>query len=96
VRESAADLLIVALGNPLQELWLDRNLDATGAHVGVGVGAFLDFSAEAVRRAPRWMSLLGIEWCFRLIQEPLRLWRRYLVGNPLFLARVLRERHTHG
>lgn len=96
VRESAADLLIVALGNPLQELWLDRNLDATGAHVGVGVGAFLDFSAEAVKRAPRWMNVLGVEWCFRLIQEPLRLWRRYLVGNPLFLARVLRERHTRG
>jgi exopolysaccharide biosynthesis WecB/TagA/CpsF family protein len=95
VRDSAADLLIVALGNPLQELWLDRNLDATGAHVGVGVGAFLDFSAEAVRRAPRWMNVLGVEWCFRLVQEPLRLWRRYLLGNPLFLARVLREQHTH-
>lgn len=93
VRESDADLLIVALGNPLQELWLDRNLDATGARVGVGVGAFLDFSAEAVKRAPRWMNVLGVEWCFRLVQEPLRLWRRYLLGNPLFLARVLRERH---
>lgn len=92
VRGSQADLLILALGNPLQELWLTRNLSETGVHIGVGVGAFLDFTAGKVRRAPRWMNILGIEWCFRLIQEPRRLWRRYIVGNPLFLARAWRDR----
>jgi exopolysaccharide biosynthesis WecB/TagA/CpsF family protein len=93
VRETGAKMLIVALGSPLQETWTDRNLPATGALIGVGVGAFLDFSAHKVLRAPRWMNLLGIEWCFRLIQEPKRLWRRYLLGNPLFLLRAWRDRH---
>lgn len=92
VRDSGADVLILALGNPLQELWLARNLEGTGVHVGVGVGAFLDFSAGKVMRAPHWMNVLGIEWCFRLIQEPRRLWRRYVVGNPLFLMRAWRDR----
>jgi exopolysaccharide biosynthesis WecB/TagA/CpsF family protein len=94
VRESGARLLVVALGSPMQETWLDRNLLATGASIGVGVGAFLDFSAERVTRAPRWMNALGVEWCFRLLQEPGRLWRRYLVGNPLFLMRAWRDRRN--
>jgi len=93
VRDSGATLLVVALGNPLQEIWLDRNLEATGALVGIGVGAFLDFTAGRVRRAPRWMNAMGVEWCFRLLQEPGRLWRRYIVGNPLFLLRAWGDRH---
>ena len=92
VRDSGAILLVVALGNPLQEIWLDHNLEATSALVGIGVGAFLDFTAGRVRRAPRWMNALGVEWCFRLLQEPGRLWRRYLVGNPVFLLRAWRDR----
>ncbi len=92
IRASGAGLLMVALGNPLQEKWLDQHLAATGARVGVGVGAFFDFAAGAVVRAPKWMNRWGIEWVFRLMQEPRRLWRRYVVGNPLFLARVLRAR----
>jgi exopolysaccharide biosynthesis WecB/TagA/CpsF family protein len=91
VRDSGASLLVVALGSPLQEVWLDGNLEATGALVGIGVGAFLDFTAGRVRRAPRWMNALGIEWCFRLLQEPRRLWRRYLVGNPMFVLRAWRD-----
>jgi exopolysaccharide biosynthesis WecB/TagA/CpsF family protein len=93
VRDANASLLVVALGSPRQEVWLDRNLEATGVLVGVGVGAFLDFCAERVRRAPRWMNAMGIEWCFRLLQEPRRLWRRYLLGNPVFLFRAWRDRH---
>lgn len=93
IRESGAQLLIVAFGSPRQELWLSRNLAATGALVGVGVGAFLDFSAGKVKRAPHWMNVLGVEWCFRLVQEPQRLWRRYVMGNPLFLLRAWRDRH---
>jgi exopolysaccharide biosynthesis WecB/TagA/CpsF family protein len=92
VKKTDADLLIVALGSPRQEVWLHGNLAATGAQVGVGVGAFLDFSAGKVIRAPRWMNVLGVEWCFRLIQEPRRLWRRYVIGNPLFLLRAWRDR----
>lgn len=94
VRDAGATLLIVALGSPRQELFLHHNLEATGALAGVGVGAFLDFSAGKVTRAPRWMNAVGIEWCLRLLQEPRRLWRRYVVGNPIFLLRAWRDRHS--
>jgi exopolysaccharide biosynthesis WecB/TagA/CpsF family protein len=92
IRAASADVVIVALGQPQQELWLDRYLADTGCHLGVGVGAFLDFVSGQVVRAPQWMNRLGIEWLFRLVQEPGRLWRRYVVGNPLFLWRAWRLR----
>lgn len=92
IRASDATLVMAAMGNPLQEKWLDHHLAATGARIGVGVGAFFDFAAGEVPRAPAWMNRWGVEWVFRLAQEPRRLWKRYIVGNPLFLARVLRER----
>lgn len=92
IAETGAGVLMVAMGNPLQETWLNRHLEATGARLGVGVGAFLDFAAGAVPRAPAWMNKLGIEWVYRLAQEPRRMWRRYVLGNPLFLARVLGAR----
>jgi exopolysaccharide biosynthesis WecB/TagA/CpsF family protein len=91
---AAADttLLLVGMGMPLQERWLDRNLHRTGARLGVTVGAFFDFQAGAFPRAPSWMNRVGIEWAFRLVKEPRRLWRRYLIGNPLFVYRVIRQR----
>ena len=92
VRASGAGLVMVALGNPLQELWLHEHLEATGARLGVGVGAFFDFAAGVVPRAPRWMNRAGIEWVYRLAREPARLSRRYLIGNPLFLMRSARQR----
>jgi exopolysaccharide biosynthesis WecB/TagA/CpsF family protein len=92
IRMSRADVVIVALGQPQQELWLDKHLAATGCHLGVGVGAFFDFISGRVVRAPQWMNRLGIEWLFRLVQEPGRLWRRYVVGNPVFLWRAWRLR----
>lgn len=94
IAETGAGVLMVAMGNPLQETWLSRHLEATGARLGVGVGAFLDFTAGVVPRAPRWMNRLGIEWAYRLLQEPRRMWRRYVLGNPLFVLGVLRQRVT--
>ncbi|MBA3430851.1 MAG: WecB/TagA/CpsF family glycosyltransferase [Actinobacteria bacterium] len=91
IRRSGAGLLFVGLGNPLQERWLARCLEATGARLGVGVGAFFDFQAGTVQRAPAWMNRLGIEWVHRLLLEPRRMWRRYIVGNPVFIWRVLGE-----
>jgi exopolysaccharide biosynthesis WecB/TagA/CpsF family protein len=91
IRATGADVVMVAMGNPLQERWLAENLRATGCMLGVGVGAFFDFSAERVKRAPAWMNRLGIEWLWRLALEPARLWRRYVVGNPVFLLRATRE-----
>jgi exopolysaccharide biosynthesis WecB/TagA/CpsF family protein len=92
VRASGAQLLLVGLGNPRQERWLEEHLTATGARLGVGVGAFFDFQAGEVPRAPAWMNRVGLEWAHRLTHEPRRMWRRYLIGNPVFLARTARER----
>jgi exopolysaccharide biosynthesis WecB/TagA/CpsF family protein len=92
VRDSGADVVIVALGNPLQELWLDEWLPETGCRLGVGVGAFLDFVSGRVPRAPARMHAIGLEWVYRLYREPRRLARRYVLGNPLFLYRAWRMR----
>ena len=91
IRTTGADVLMVGLGNPKQERWLDRWLDQTGARLGIGVGAFFDFQSGEITRAPVWMNRLGLEWVHRLSQEPRRLWRRYLLGNPRFIARVRGE-----
>lgn len=92
IRASGADLVLVAMGNPIQELWLAQHLEATGCTLGFGVGALFDFVTGEAPRAPALVRKLRLEWVFRLLQEPRRLARRYLVGNPLFLARVLRQK----
>ena len=91
IRRSRADIVLVGMGNPLQELWIDANGPATGAKVLLGVGALFDFTAGAVPRAPAWVQTIRCEWLFRMAQEPRRLWRRYLIGNAMFLLRVLRQ-----
>ena len=92
IKASGATLVMVALGNPAQERWLAENLAATGANLGIGVGAFFDFQAGEIDRAPSWMSKAGLEWVYRLLKEPKRMWKRYLLGNPRFVINVLRER----
>lgn len=84
-------LVFVALGAPKQELWIDRHLDEIRPAVAIGVGASLDFVAGHVQRAPAWMSRIGAEWVFRLLQEPRRLWRRYLIQDPQFVGILLRS-----
>jgi len=89
VRETRPDLLFIAMGAPKQEWWMDRNLEKTGAAVALGVGGSFDVVTGRVRRAPRWVRRLHLEWLFRLLNEPSR-WRRQLV-LPLFAWRVIRE-----
>jgi N-acetylglucosaminyldiphosphoundecaprenol N-acetyl-beta-D-mannosaminyltransferase len=84
IRRARPELLLVALGAPKQELWLHRASSRIRPTVGIGVGAAIDFVAGA-RRAPRWMQRAGLEWLFRLFQEPHRLARRYLLNDPKFL-----------
>lgn len=86
------DVLLVAMGVPRQELWIARNLSERHCTMPIAVGALLDFLSGSVPRAPGWMRRLRLEWLFRLTLEPRRLWRRYILGNPLFLARVLRQK----
>ena len=89
---ASPDLVLVAFGAPKQELWIDRFADRIGPAVAMGVGGSLDFITGRVKRAPAWMSRAGLEWLFRLLQEPRRMWRRYLVEDPAFIAIVARSR----
>jgi exopolysaccharide biosynthesis WecB/TagA/CpsF family protein len=91
IRSSRADILLVAMGNPHQEIWLDAHLQDTGCRFGFGVGGLFDFMAGVVPRAPQWIQTARLEWAYRLAQQPARLWRRYLVQMPIFLLRVLRQ-----
>lgn len=86
------DVLLVAMGVPRQEMWIARNLTHRHCTLPVAVGALFDFLSGSVPRAPRWMRRMRLEWLYRLANEPRRLWRRYVVGNPLFLVRVVRQR----
>ncbi len=70
IKQSGADLLLVALGNPAQEIWISQNLRATGCSLAFGVGGLFDFAAQNVARAPLWMRVHGLEWLYRLMQEP--------------------------
>ena len=83
------DVLLVAMGVPRQEKWIDRHRAELVCGVVMAVGGLLDFVSERIPRAPLWMRKMGIEWCYRLYQEPTRLFRRYVIGNPLFLLRVI-------
>lgn len=89
IRRSGADLLLVAMGAPGQEVWLKDHLAQTGARVGIGVGGLFDFFSGRIPRAPQWMREAGLEWVFRLSQEPRRLFWRYGPGNVEFLTRAL-------
>ena len=91
IAQSGAQLLLVGLGMPKQELFIHRCRRWLGPAVCVGVGASLDFLAGRVKRAPRWVSKAGFEWLFRLLQEPGRLWRRYLIKDPRFLLVLIRQ-----
>ncbi|WP_052007309.1 WecB/TagA/CpsF family glycosyltransferase [Burkholderia paludis] len=88
VRASGARLLLVAMGVPVQEQFIARHLDAFGVKVAMGVGGLFDFMSGATPRAPAWLRELGGEWLFRLAIEPGRMWKRYLIGNTSFLARI--------
>jgi N-acetylglucosaminyldiphosphoundecaprenol N-acetyl-beta-D-mannosaminyltransferase len=82
---------LVAFGVPRQELWLAEHRDRLRPPVRMGVGGLFDFYSGRIPRAPLWLREIGLEWIWRLAQEPGRMWRRYLLGNPLFLYRVWRQ-----
>jgi N-acetylglucosaminyldiphosphoundecaprenol N-acetyl-beta-D-mannosaminyltransferase len=82
------DILVVGFGMPAQEKWISENWGDLQVKVAVPVGAMFDYMAGEVKRAPRWMTDNGLEWFGRLLIEPGRLWRRYIIGNPLFLWRI--------
>ncbi len=83
------DIILVAMGVPRQDVWLAQNHRSLNAKLVMGVGGLFDFLSERLPRAPKFLRALGMEWTFRLLQEPARMWKRYVLGNPEFLARTL-------
>jgi N-acetylglucosaminyldiphosphoundecaprenol N-acetyl-beta-D-mannosaminyltransferase len=92
INEAFPDILIVAMGVPLQEKWIHQHMDNLNTHLAVGVGAFLDFASGQVSRSPKWVRAFKMEWVYRLMLEPRRLWKRYLVGNLLFFYYMFKSR----
>jgi N-acetylglucosaminyldiphosphoundecaprenol N-acetyl-beta-D-mannosaminyltransferase len=90
INAAAPDILLVALGVPQQELWLTEHRAELRVPVRLAVGGLFDFYSGAMRRAPLWLREMGLEWVFRLLMEPRRMFRRYVIGNPLFLLAVWR------
>lgn len=91
INASKADIVWVGLSTPKQEYWMAAHLGRLDACVMVGVGAAFDFLAGVKTQAPRWMQRSGLEWLYRLVTEPRRLWRRYLTIVPLFLILITLE-----
>ena len=83
------DIIWVGLSTPKQEYWMSEHIGKVNAQVLAGVGAAFDFHAGLKKQAPVWMRNSGLEWFFRLLTEPRRLWRRYLINNPIFLILIL-------
>ena len=92
IRTARPDLLLVAFGCPKQEKWIYMHHRRLGVPVSIGVGATVDFLAGKFRRAPRWVQQVGAEWIFRLLQEPRRLFRRYVLDLAFFVRALRRER----
>ncbi|MBE0411788.1 MAG: WecB/TagA/CpsF family glycosyltransferase [Anaerolineales bacterium] len=89
---AAPDILIVGFGMPIQEKWIYDNWDDIHAKVIMTGGAVFEYVSGEVPRAPQWMTDNGLEWLGRFLIEPRRLWKRYLIGNPLFFWRILKQR----
>jgi N-acetylglucosaminyldiphosphoundecaprenol N-acetyl-beta-D-mannosaminyltransferase len=86
INDSRTDIIWVGIGSPKQEYWMAAHLGRLDVPVMIGVGAAFDFLAGVKKQAPRWIQRSGFEWLFRLITEPRRLWRRYLMVVPLFVV----------
>jgi N-acetylglucosaminyldiphosphoundecaprenol N-acetyl-beta-D-mannosaminyltransferase len=91
INQAAPDIVWVGLGTPKQDLWMAAHRQQLAAPLLIGVGAAFDFHTGRIPQAPRWMQQNGLEWLFRLAQEPQRLWYRYLVYNPIFVLLILAQ-----
>lgn len=92
INAARPDVLLVGMGNPLQERWIERHRAELNVAVCLGIGGLFDHWAKNITRAPRWLRWLGHEWFWLLCQQPRQKAGRYLIGNPLFLIRAVSER----
>lgn len=90
INDSKSDILLVAFGAPYQEKWIDSNFLELNPSILMGVGGLFDFYSGNIKRAPSWIREIGLEWLYRFSREPKRMWRRYFVGNPVFIYKVLK------
>lgn len=91
INASEPDILWVSLTAPKQDYWIQKNLQKINTHIAIGVGGAFEITAGLIKRAPLWMQKTGLEWLFRLMNEPTRLYKRYLVEAPLFIPLVLKQ-----
>ena len=91
IRATRPDIVWVGMSTPKQDIWSAEHVGLLDVPVVIGVGAAFDFLSGRKKQAPRWMRQSGLEWLFRLLQEPRRLWRRYLIYNPQFVAKFLAQ-----
>lgn len=84
-------ILLVGMGTPKQETWIDDHKEQLNVSILWAVGALFDVISQKTQRAPKWMQTIGLEWFYRLLQEPHRLWKRYLFGNAMFLLHTIKE-----
>jgi len=96
INRSQPNILLVCFGMPHQEKWIWENRERLDAQVYLDGGACLDFVSMKVKRAPRWIIRIGLEWLYRLMHEPRRLWRRYLIGNAWFFFSILKAKILEG
>ncbi len=92
INAASPELLLVGMGNPLQEVWLDQHRHELDVRVCLATGGLFSYWADEIDRAPLWMRRIGFEWLHLLRRQPHKL-RRYAIGNPLFVARVVRQRY---
>lgn len=92
IQRSKPDILVIGFGMPKQEKWVIENWDSLDCKLIMPVGALFDYLSGNVKRAPRWMTDHGLEWLGRMLIEPKRLWRRYILGNPTFFYHVIQQK----
>jgi N-acetylglucosaminyldiphosphoundecaprenol N-acetyl-beta-D-mannosaminyltransferase len=88
------DILLVSLTAPKQDIWIAENLEKLDTHIAIGIGGAFEVAAGMIQRAPLWMQKSGLEWFYRFLQEPKRMYRRYFVEAPVFIPLILKQRFS--
>ena len=92
VNATSPDVLLVSLTAPKQDIWIAQNIHQVNAPIQIGIGGAFEVMAGLAKRAPKWMHAAGLEWFYRFIQEPKRLFRRYFIEAPLFIPLILKQK----
>ena len=96
VNDAAPDILLVSLTAPKQDIWIAQNMHLVSAPIQVGIGGAFEVMAGLAKRSPKWMQSAGLEWLFRFLQEPKRLFRRYFIEAPLFIPLIIKQKLKGG